>query len=213
MSKSRILKRVLGRLLHRANSSPEWPKDDFYSMKERILSRFGTQRDYDLQEIPPKACWTCDGTGWYAKGDRCRRCCGSGEYASTVWVVLERWELGGYQFHKPTTRHYTKPAFMEPTIRGYVEHRDYGTSAKVASLWLALIFDRPLWLRMMTSSRYCGWRWHPLLILNWLMMEASMRRMDFRRRCRDCGRRTWSYGKFVCDRCSARPCEPLDIPF
>lgn len=190
----------LGYLLHLANSSPGWDRRRFYDMKTRILLLHGRADGFDIQRIPPKECWTCGGSGWFSHNDRCRRCGGSGQYAGPVWVVLQRYLLGGFTFHIPRERSYVKPDPDTTNIHGYIEHADCGVKAKEAGLWLALIFDRGLWWREMTTSAYCRWQWWPMLALNRVCMRCAMVWSDCKRRC-SCGRHTWKSNHFVCKAC------------
>ena len=121
----------LGRLLHLANASPPFEfRKEFYALKEEILERYGTRDGHDVQHIPGKECYTCDGTGIFERyngdTDYCYRCGGSGWYKSPVWVVLERFRLGRFSFHIPRKRSYTKPDPDTTRIHGYIKHASYG---------------------------------------------------------------------------------------
>jgi hypothetical protein len=57
-------------------------------------------------------------------------------------VVLERWQLGRFTFHRPVQR---LSATSRPvTIEGYIRHESPGPIAAESALWLALLFDRAL---------------------------------------------------------------------
>jgi hypothetical protein len=201
-------KRLLGRFLHLANSDPGFgdERKAFYAIKDRILTRWGEPDGTDVQHIAGKTCFGCDGTGQFVhySGDQdyCERCGGSGWWRHPAWVVLQRYRLGGYSFHIPRERVYHEPQPNVTNIEGFVQHADYGVKARDAWLWLALIFDRRLWWKSMRSQSYCKHQWRPMLMLNRIVMKASMALADWRITCRECGGHTWGATTFVCDKCS-----------
>lgn len=83
--------------------------DGFYDFKRRFLARFATRDGWDLQTIE-KECWTCDGSGKYAKDVQCRSCDGSGihhtaehwlqrhEPMNFYWAVINRMKWRGQEF-------------------------------------------------------------------------------------------------------------------
>lgn len=146
------MKRLLGWLLHLANGHPPVNHTAaFYALKERLLK--GRQNGHDVQHLGGK-CW-----GWHGgcAGARCTKCSGTGFYWQR-WVILERYELGGYTFHRPGRVCYVPPyavALPEGVnlIVGYIRHDDVDwNSAREAALWLALLFDRRLFLRLLVSG-------------------------------------------------------------
>ncbi|MCX6217586.1 hypothetical protein [Spirosoma sp.] len=156
--------RILAFLLHHANRNPIY-RDDFYAIKKKILDYYGTPEGADMQILPGKKCYTCDGTGIYtgyywqsgeAWHDTCNRCW-RGWYISPKYVVLHRIRLGRYVFHQPGER-YDTPADIpvqyrvpkEQQIQGYKEFTP-SIWTHEAHLWLFWFFDRPRFWYM--------WRW------------------------------------------------------
>lgn len=178
-----IVGRLLAPVLGAANASPPMPgTEGFYAIKDRILNRWGTRDGEDAQRIEKK-CWDCGGDGRSAWDDGpCYRCDGDGIF-DVVYYRLERWRLGGRVFHRPAGR----MTFLEykaaitadgarAPIRGRVEHRrPKGWRAREAALWLALIYDRRLFVRLMLAGRVCGRTWLPLVTLQKLAAEAGHR--------------------------------------
>lgn len=210
--------KLLATLLHYANSSPPCNTTDFYALKERLLKRYGKLIGYDMQEIR-KDCW-----GSYSyrednhigcQGDCCRQCGGTGIY-SIRWHSLERWEWCGFVFHRPAHTLYTKPE-TPVTIHGRIEHKYLGRIHGEAVLWLYLLTGEwRLFWHAMRCSRCCGWVWWPMLNLQKVVMELSMRLR--RQRCW-CGKMFWTWGSGwqICKKCrreDARKAELWDeIPF
>lgn len=176
-----MLRRIVGRLLHLANSDPpSVGRREFYAMKDRLLVRWGTRAGEDTQRIVDK-CWSCDGTGRYADtGNQCRRCF-DGVY-SERWVRLARWTLGGCPFHSVIGRVFEPPG-TTPTIEGRVRHKSYGMASTESLLWLALVFDRRLFLRQMGGTYHCGRTLYPLCLLQKLAWHVARFWERFRRRC------------------------------
>lgn len=168
------LRETLGFVLHVANSSPGIDRHGFYAMKEQILRRFGTLCALDTQHIV-KPCWGCDGRGRrpnrWGVPDVCGRCWGSGIFHER-FVLLERWNLGGWIFHRPACDLPASTDRASVTIRGRIEHYSYGAWSKEAQCWLALLFDLDLFYSLMTTSYPCGWRWGPMGLLNKLLYYA-----------------------------------------
>lgn len=160
-------RRLLGRLLHLANSSPPFRKTEFYALKDRLLRRWGTRGGYDVQHIV-HWCYACEGRPTRGR-NRCWKCGGTGIFRE-FWVVLERWELAGYPFHRPVSRLSYRPDLADqPTtgkIEGRIEHRHYPYYlSREASYWLALVYDRPLFWATFGHNGYPCWKWTPLVIL------------------------------------------------
>ena len=151
---------LVSRLLRIANSRPHEDPLVFYAMKHRLLLRHALPAGTDLQLIV-KECLRCEGSGYVYDGQKCRRCFGTGEYRR-FWVYLIRWDFHGLIFHTPRERLYKDPG--EPvTITGYIKHRSYGHASREALLWLALVYDRPLFRYTFTRGYTClGWYWYPL---------------------------------------------------
>ena len=145
------MKRLLGWLLHLANGHPPTNHTAaFYRLKERLL--VGRQNGFDVQRLGAR-CW-----GWYwaggCVGAKCAKCGGTGFYWQR-WVILERYELGGYTFHRPG-RVFSHPPYGVGLpegvnlIEGYIRHEDVDwNSSREAALWLALIFDLGLFVRLL----------------------------------------------------------------
>lgn len=178
---------MIDRLLHIANSCPPADKKNrerFYAMKQRILRWFGTEDGYDLQHIPGKMCWSCEGTGGLYEPHGCYKCDGDGWFKAPVWVLLKRWKFGRYSFHEPIQRLYQKPdtnSHARPIISGYIEHVSYPwKDIHRARFILSLLFDwRLLW------SETDNW---------WIRKVIS-------RKCHTCKRRLWSTNKWQCSTC------------
>jgi hypothetical protein len=75
--------------------------NSFYVLKDRILSVFGHENDYDLQHITKK-CRSCNGSGYYYRATKCYHCF-KGVYEKYD-VVLRRYLLNGSVFHVPVGR-------------------------------------------------------------------------------------------------------------
>lgn len=183
---------MLSLLLHIANSSPI-DKELFYAMKTRILQRFARDDGLDLQVLPGKHCWGCDGSGLYyhtysGDADECYRCGGSGWYRWPTYVTLRRWRLGPRVFHQPIDRCYgTMPIGLVPKVQieGYVTHRRYSFRAvRWSTLTLGLIFDR----------RLAGIAAHDIYRRWWIVRLTA-------RRCIDCRRKIWSTIRWRCLLC------------
>jgi hypothetical protein len=211
------MKRFLGRLLHLANSDvPLFGNEQFYAIKERMLREWGTRDGEDWQHIR-KECWTCHGTGIFSDFGyplRCNRCT-RGVY-DEKWIRLERWRLGGYVFHRPAeTYHCSEPPWAKigtdrPFIEGRIEHKVPGRRGHEAALWLALIFDPPYWLRLMTGNRCGEWTGLPMCELQKVMMEVCMLCASLvPRDCISCGdpfvRPFTGSIHYQCRRCAERP--------
>jgi hypothetical protein len=221
--------RLVARLLWLANGDPPMTgRADFYAMKARLLARYGRVVGRDVQEVV-KTCYGCDGSGIYpysgcdcdstsCRWCSCRRCGGTGVY-DRFWCVLTRHEFGGHVFHTPGERTWRKPA--EPvTIHGRIQHTYRGRAADEAALWLALMYDRRLFGRLMTSGWPCGPTWrYPLCTLRKLTGRLAMQLSRLRRHRCHCGR---TYRQYPWERghwCVCRECrkpspihEPEDLP-
>lgn len=218
----RAFDRLIGRLLHIANSNPPWPRETFYAMKSSILSRFGLCVGQDVQHIVKK-CWgdryDCNGNPLYkCEGGHCRRCGGTGIFQQK-WVYLSRWELGGVVFHRPDRTAYIEPE-EEPTITGHIEHRSYGRLSFEAACTLALLFDRRLlWALLTRNGHYLGWYWHPWCNLARVVNNADSFIRRFTAHTCFCGRRWrhWfeSTGWCVCRKCRQKQRQeyPYGVPF
>lgn len=190
---------LLSTLLHYANTrAHSVDRNDFYSLKRRLLQRYGKYVGHDIQEIR-KECW-----GFYqdrkCPGTTCMKCGGTGIY-QLKYIHLDRWQWGRYVFHIPGQTLSRLPDPTTVTIVGRIEHPDYGLKASEATLWLYLLCGEwsLLW-KALRTSRYCKPRWWPLLNLQAVVMPTAM--FLSWKRCW-CGRRfpTWGSGWQCCRKC------------
>lgn len=212
-----MYQRLLATLLHYANSSaPAVGTERFYALKSFLLRRYARFGGHDMQEIR-KECWGY----WNSYGDdpvgcqgaSCRKCRGTGIY-DIRWHRLERWEWCGYLFHVPSGSTSVPCSPDQVTIRGRIEHRDYGKAPGESLLWLLMLTGQwsHLWFDLSTHA-YCSWSWYPLLnvqrVAFWLRMKLSWQRCY-------CGSwfPTWGTGWRICKVCrQPKPQEASDIPF
>lgn len=137
---------VLAWLLHHANRHTR--AYYFYAIKKKLLSKYGTHIGYDVQYIDGKVCFNCNGSGIdlehqveyeeYGGADdedvKCDRCV-NGWFKLPLWIVLQRFQLGKYIFHTPTSKTYKKPDDVDISkniiINGYITHNisPYGNFA------------------------------------------------------------------------------------
>lgn len=148
-----MLQRLLGWLLHRANARPpEYVRETFYRLKSRLLVRYGRYIGDDVQDLSQE-CWGPDRRSYVCPGNGCPKCGGTGVYRER-FVVLERWRLGRYTFHRPVERRLPK---MVPVrvIKGIIRHGDVPYDQAVdALLWLALVYDRELFRRVLRGTAF-----------------------------------------------------------
>lgn len=124
--------KILSYLLHHANRSSKAP--EFYAIKTRLLKKHGVFIGHDVQHIPGKKCFSCQGTGIYTGysyydgsmwEDICYQC-NSGWYKRPMWVVLERYRFGKYVFHQPLKKVWHIHDVDIPNavkIDGYIDHK------------------------------------------------------------------------------------------
>lgn len=171
-----IIAKVLSWLLHHANrlnqSNPFDPmaKQRFYTIKNQILKRYGTNQGYDVQFIEGKKCYSCSGTGIYTYYDwhdnhKCfEPCynCYDGWFKRPTWNILARVKFGRYIFHQPYERVYKAPTISNPIIEGYIDHTKSRFSL-IASSVLFLIYEKGYlkrWYKYAGHGWYCSW-WLP----------------------------------------------------
>jgi hypothetical protein len=167
-------KLILSWLLHHAN---RYHKDEhFYTIKRKILDKYGVVTDYHYQKIEGKKCWTCYGTGiwtgysWYNNrqySDTCNKCGGDGWYINPSWNVLAVVKIGKYTFHKPIERSYKKPAPGSHVFEGYIAHEPSKYSW-LCRMILFLLYDRKgyrkNWHTGIGNAWYKNKHWHPVQI-------------------------------------------------
>lgn len=150
MTASPTYKKIIGKLLYRANRKP-YNRAVFYPLKDRLLKKYGIQLRPDLQHIE-KTCWNCDGSGWYLPGVICTHCGGSGVWEE-FWVILDKYDIGGYVFHCPRERQRELKSLKDVpidanVIEGYIRHNVH-PKYKAAYYWLLVLFDTGYFFKMM----------------------------------------------------------------
>lgn len=171
---------ILPLLLHHANRSISTivvGRDEFYKIKNLLL-KSGRHIDYEVQHIPGKECWSCDGTGLHTRysnyppykpyeWNQCWHCHG-GWYKLPMWICLSKIKFGGYYFHKPLKKELqvVNPFTQEelgwvvtdrPIIEGYIEHQETNFG------WIALL----ILFYLYDKSAYIKWRSEILDQLRW----------------------------------------------
>lgn len=160
---NKIIIKILSWLLHHANRNC---KDNiFYSIKNKILKKYGTFLYYDVQFIKGKRCWCGDGIydyTWDMEPIECYKCGGTSWYKIPVYNILEKIQFGKYYFHSPFKKSYKKPAeymnlYPGSVIEGYIEHNlsKYGNFALNC---LYLLFDFKGYLKRWSTNIGTGWR-------------------------------------------------------
>jgi hypothetical protein len=151
-----LLLNILGKVLFIANSNPGALacKSYFYTVKTKILLKYGTKTGFDLQHIEGKKCFSCGGTGVYTGyhysgrvyRDTCYRCAG-GWYKRPHTNKLDKYRLGKNIFHLPVKTMYKYEIILEKgtqsDIEGYIYHYNNIThdQSKECILWLLLLFN------------------------------------------------------------------------
>lgn len=169
----KIVIKILSWLLHHANRKYHNP--EFYSIKNRLLKKYGQHICYDIQFIEGKKCYSCGGTGVYVyysdytgkpyDQDVCWHC-HNGWYKRPVWNILARVQFGKYVFHQPFERSYTKPDNSIPVIEGFIDHEESKYSDFAATV-LFLVFEKG-YLKRWYKSAGVGWALCWWLPRNWL---------------------------------------------
>lgn len=147
---------VISWLLHHANRYEK--SKHFYSIKKRVLAKYGTLAGYDVQAIEGKQCYSCGGTGVYHSYHGLDSCwnCWSGWYKRPEWNVLAVFEFGKYRFHIPYERLFYKPEIKE-TISGYIQHKSSYWS-HFARIMIFLFFDLKGYRKRWHTGLGYGWR-------------------------------------------------------
>jgi hypothetical protein len=217
-----LKRRFLSWLLYLANArgSITPRRKEFYAMKDRLLRKYGKRIGEDIQHIAHECYgWGFDG----CDGLTCQKCNGSGVHHHS-YVTLERWEFAGRIFHSaPKPIGYTLPKNIN--IEGRIRHEIAWKKSGDAMLWLAFFCDQRFFWHCLTSSRFMGWQWRPMLALQAVVFQMSTHFRRWRpRNCNTCGKRfirPFESGYwFACRRCSpplrlrvALTVEDDDLPF
>lgn len=119
------------RLLPVANAyAAQAPNREFkrliYACKSALLSRAAVKDGYDLQVIPAKICFRCDGTGlqdlpYFDEEERkCPWCLGTGNYIEEKRIYLQRFSVNGRTYHCPTDK---PEGERKEIVNGYILHK------------------------------------------------------------------------------------------
>jgi hypothetical protein len=150
---------ILGKVLFIANSNPGALacKSYFYTVKNKILLKYGEKIGFDLQHIEGKKCYACGGSGTYVGYywdtgtewiDDCNKCFG-GWYKAPCTYKLDKYRLGKNIFHMPVKTYFFNEGAPEEgklsDIKGYINHYNEitGKQSREAILWLILLFNFP----------------------------------------------------------------------
>lgn len=188
---------ILSFILHHAN---RFTKDgEFYAIKNKLLKDYGNHVDYQIQHIPGKKCFNCDGSGQWPKYSmyppyniydygECYRCGGTGWFKYPQWICLALVKFGLYYFHRPLKRELLieNPWTEEgmgfkvsnlPIIEGYVEH-EHSWFGRYASVILYRFYDRNAYIREIKDLKDI-WRWRFKRIIrrfywkNWIIYRPQ----------------------------------------
>lgn len=191
---------LLGAVMTLAN---QWPERDWYTLKARLLIRYGVQLGYDLQKIEHQ-CWDCEGAG-------CRRCI-KGIYRTTR-TKLARWSVGGWVMHTPVRGLFEfEFTDLQPgahsIINGYIRHGGRGGYhlAGETQLWLLLIWGRTEFKKSFLSRCFCDSFPYPLLTVQEMLFNRRVRRHQRERAARIAADRQEANAQ-------ALPTSEDDIPF
>ena len=173
--------RILSWLLHHANHKYHNP--EFYTIKNRILKKYGQHIRYDVQFIEGKKCYSCQGSGLFyveyrGEYDTCWNC-HNGWYKRPVWNILALVQFGKYTFHQPYQRSYSKPDNSIPIIDGYIDHKRSKHSDFAATV-LFLLYEKGYLKRRYRET--LGWRirwWLPRNYLHNIVYIIKHRRIPF----------------------------------
>lgn len=222
-----ITKFIIGELLFLANSRPPfyW-RDEFYQIKKKILTLYGTWDGVHLQHIV-KWCYACNGTGkrtvellvfgepMELQAGDCRKCNGTAKY-SEIWVALDSYRLGRRSFHDPRCRYYFKDRIPEiqfdRTIEGYIRHAypKYYLHEE-AAYWLALIFDPDLFWKHIGRTGYSSAKFTPMVIISTWIFRARDLGDDLRSWVRSIKRKITAFRRAHCRHDFDRSPEPRCI--
>lgn len=175
-----LLSRPCSWLMFHANKLPKDPfsieKDLFYTVKNKMLRKYGKYVKTEFQHFEGKQCFTCDGTGIYYQSDpkydpygndieHCKKCNASGWYKDEKWVELEVFKFGKYHFHLPSNTRYVKPKENVVIIEGFIEHRKTRFTSFAFFVFM-LMFHKNYIVKYYNSCR--GWRCNWENPNNWL---------------------------------------------
>lgn len=156
----------------------------FYDIKNRILDRWGAKLNQaDIQHIF-KPCWSCDHGIFRSKSnysrsfeEQCWHCYGTGVYAE-YWIILDRYKVGNYLFHKPTIKLTDLDGVNIFIYNNYIEGLIEHTAPKnnigyEAYFWLLLFFNPRYFFRIEFWLYSHKWHWFtPLLAVNALILKV-----------------------------------------
>lgn len=153
-------KKILGWLLHHGNTG--YKSQYFYNIKNIILSKYGTHFGDDIQYLPGKECYSCDGTGIYNGhygSNMCYKCAGTGLYRDARLVHLKRIYISDYIFHQPVSSKITSEKPPIGAIIGYITH-DKTKNCSKARFILFLLYEKG-YLKRWWRETGNGWRLYP----------------------------------------------------
>lgn len=192
---------LLARIMQVANARPEFMSDQWYSLKTRLIKRFGSPDGYDTQRLEA-SCHECAGTGKDLLGHTCRRCDNGVHHITRT--LLSRWKIQDTVFHQIEKSKLTEaelanirshhPALHHHFTARIIHPPGFGAKAsREALLWLTLSFDgvRAL-VRLLSRGAYCYPGIYPLLHLQRLVFDLHISLIQFRRRTRAAAMQTWS---------------------
>lgn len=159
-----------------ANSNPP---TGFYPFKARFLSRYAVPDGFDLQHVE-QFCYTCDGSGQYAKGEACRACDATGiHHVNDHW--LQRWNLAGTIYHKPMDHadvyHLHVYKYPEPRseISGRIQHLNVDLKVSKRAFYRLLLRHEPVTFYNLVTRQIkdrCYWA---RLKLTWKLIRLRNR--------------------------------------
>ncbi len=149
----KAIKNFIGYLLEYPNcNARQLPVDHrrFYTLKNRILEKYGTKDREDLQHVV-KRCFQCGGTGKY-HGKTCWRC-KEGIYQQ-FYCVLSRYWLGKHMFHVPGIKEQRRPNIRYVKfIKGIIRHEPREEKAAIRAFYLlTFLFDKKLFFESISEK-------------------------------------------------------------
>lgn len=163
------------------NSADSWyKKQSFYALKSKILKKYGTESNFDLQTIN-RICNTCDGKGIFKSGwklpETCWSCHGDGIF-STKKIVLKRWILNGALFHEPIGEFENDGLYIKINTNRIIEHypvyRYEEFNGKIVNQITGIIKHEPLELNPTWSFYYLTWHYNREGFLSLISSDLNM---------------------------------------